>query len=49
MKRRLWEKFCEVTGYCVWAVNEGMDCDENLFLSEEDAIEIGLINKIDKE
>ena len=43
MDNGYWEKFCEVAGYSVWAVNEGMDDTELLPLTEEQAIEIGIL------
>lgn len=37
-----WDKFCEETGYSVYAVNEG-GCDIEISLSEEQAKEHGII------
>ncbi len=39
-----WDKFCDIVGLNVWAINEGMDDTETFDLTEEQALELGVIN-----
>ena len=42
----LWERYCDLWGINVWAVNEGqMASDEEIAMSEDEAKELGLIRK----
>jgi len=44
--RGLWERYCEMSGTNVWAMKEGLlDPDEELYLTEEESIKLGLIDK----
>jgi len=46
MDAGLWDKFCDVTGINVWAMNEGLaNRDEEYSLTEEEAKKIGIISK----
>ncbi len=38
-----WEKFCDMVGLNVWAINEGMDDTETFDLTEEQAIKLNII------
>lgn len=44
MYRECWTEYCRLSGTSEWAVNEGMDKNTELVLSEGDAREIGLID-----
>ena len=41
----IWEEVADIAGYDYYAVNEGMDPNEEISLTEEQAIKLGLINK----
>ena len=44
MDRGVWDKYCELTGTNVWAVNEGLiRAEEELALTEKQAKELGII------
>lgn len=44
MDKGLWDKFCELKGISVWAVNEGqVDSSEAFLVTEEESKELGLI------
>lgn len=47
INRGLWEKACEITGVNLWAVSEGLtDSDSEIFLTEEQAQQIGVIHAV---
>ena len=43
-----WDTFCEEKGWSVWAVNEGGG-DTEVYLTEDEAIEYGIIRKEKRE
>jgi hypothetical protein len=45
-EKHLWDKYCEITGTNEWAVAEGMDSDEKIFLTEEEADKLGIDIKV---
>jgi hypothetical protein len=39
----IWEDLCDMVGYSYYAVNEGMDPDTEISLTEDQAIQLGVI------
>jgi hypothetical protein len=39
----IWENVCDIVGYNYYAVNEGMDPDTEISLTEDQARQLGLI------
>ena len=45
----IWEDLCDMIGYNYYAVNEGMDTDTEISLTEDQARQLGLLpNKYDE-
>jgi len=38
-----WDKFCEITGFGYWCLNEGADPDTEVEITYEQAKEIGFL------
>lgn len=45
MNRGVWDEFCEMAGLSVYAMNEGMDPEQEFILTEEQARELGLLKR----
>lgn len=43
MDKGIWEDLCDMLGYSVYAVNEGMDPDTDFSLTEDQARQLRLI------
>lgn len=45
IEKGIWDDVADIAGYNVWALNEGMDEDEQISLTEEQAKRLGLIKR----
>lgn len=43
LDKGIWEEVCEITGYDLYAVAEGMDENTEIVLTEEQAKSLGLL------
>ncbi len=43
--RGIWEEAAKISGYGLYAIKEGMDPNTEITLTEEQAIELGLIKR----
>lgn len=44
LNRGMWEKICDLKGFNVWAINEGLlDESYEIILTEEDAKKLGIL------
>jgi hypothetical protein len=44
LDRGIWDDLCELKGFCIWAVNEGlMESSDSISLTEDEAEQLGLL------
>lgn len=43
INKGVWDKACKILGISIWAINEGMDDNSLIYVTEEQAKSLGLI------